>query len=268
MNQPKIKKVKKQKKKGVTLNKALTVSALVVLCMVMVAFTPYFRIKNIIVEGNEHIDDEYICRVSGVSAGMNTFSVKLSEVRNNLLSEAYIHDVKIKRVFPNDIKIVITESNPSAVIPYADGKFVLIDRFGKILEETSVENGEYPEITGVSVTVTEGHEIKPAESKDESRVEIIPDVLSNLLECDVRDKVVEINLSDINNIVFVLNGGKLEVRLCGMEDIDYKLKMLSAVVEKLESEGKTEGIIDFAGEDPVYRPSDIVIDTKEGEDDE
>ena len=48
-----------------------------------------------------------------------------------------------------------------------------------------------------------------------------------------------------------------------MEDFNYKLKMLSAIVEKLEDEGKTEGIIDFAGEDPVYRPSDIIFKTEE-----
>ncbi len=267
MNEPKIKKprVKRRYKKGETLNKAFTVSVLVVLCLVIAAFTPYFRIKNIIIEGNEYIDDEYICRVSGISKGMNTFSIKLSEVRNNLLDEAYIHDVKLKRVFPNDIKIVVSESSPEAVMPYADGKFVLIDRYGKVLEETAVENGEYPEITGVSITVTEGRGIEAAEKKDESRVEIIPVILNMLPECEVKDKVVEINLSDTDNILFVLNGGKMEARLCGIEDFDYKLKMLSVIVEKLEGEGKTEGIIDFSGEDPVYRPSDIIIEPEEDE---
>lgn len=266
MNEPKIKRKKiKLKRRGGTFNKAFMVSALVVLVVVIATFTPYFRIKNIIVEGNNHIDDEYISRISGVSRGMNTFSIKLSEVKNNLLKEPYIYDVKLKRVFPNDIKIVVSESTPVAVLPYADGKFVLIDEHGKILEKTTVENGEYPEITGVMIDVTEGMEIKPSAEADEARVEIIPEILKQLLSCDARDKVVEVNISDPDNICFILNNGKMEARLCGIEEFDYKLKMLSAIVEKLDEEGKTEGIIDFSGEDPVYRPSEIIVEPEEEE---
>ena len=264
MNEPKIKKNRpKTRRRGGTFNKTLTVSALLVLVIVIAAFTPYFRIKNIIVEGNTHIDDEYISRVSGVSRGMNTFSIKLSEVKNNLLSEPYIYDVKIKRVFPNDIKIVISESNPVAVVPYADGRFVLIDEHGIILEKTTVENGEYPEITGVMIDVTEGMDIKPADEDNEERVGIIPEILKQLLSCGVRDRVVEINIADTDNIRFILNNGKMEARLCGIDQFDYKLKMLTAIIEVLDEEHKTEGIIDFSGDDPVYRPSDILTEPEE-----
>ena len=262
MNEPKIKRYEKRKSsgRGKAMHKTLVISFLVVLCLVVLAFTPWFRIKNIIIEGNEHIDDEYICRISGVSVGMNTFSIKLSEVIDNLEAEPYIHEARIKREFPNDVRIVVTESEPMAIIPFAEGKFALIDCYGKVLEVITIENGEYPEITGVSVTVTQGHDIEPLDAKDESRVDAIRKILAELPACSVRDRISEINLADINNIIVVLNSGKMEARLCDIDNIDYKLKMLASIVELLESEGKTEGIIDFAGENPVHRPFDIIAD--------
>ncbi len=266
MNRPRIRPQKRVR--GRKNKKSPALAVIVLLGVVILAFTPYFKINDIIIEGNSHIDDEYICRVSGISHGMNIFSVKLSEVKENLTREAYIHDAKVKRVFPNDISIVVTESDPVAVIPYTEGQFVLLDEYASALDILEVENGEYPEITGLSISLTDENFITAARKEDKEKAELIPSLLAQFVDSSIRDRILEININDIDNIRFIMNGGKMEARLCGPEDMDYKLKMLSAIVEKLDAEGKTEGIIDFSGADPVYRPEDEDFEIPDIDEDE
>jgi len=237
---------------------AFVVTVLLLLCVAVVAFTPYFKIKYINIEGNQHLDDEYITKVSGISVGMNTFSMKLSDVIDNLNAESYIHSAKIKRVFPNGVSIVVEENKPCAIIPYADGRFILIDSHCSVLEEMDVENGEYPEITGVSVTIDGQKKLKPSK-EDEDKLELISTILSEISKSSLSDRIVEINLKDQDNITLTLNNGKMIANVKDKSELSYKLSFLAEIVAKLDGEGKDTGIIDFSGSDPVYRPEDITL---------
>lgn len=232
----------------------LTVIALLIAALV--AFTPYFKIKYIKIEGNQHLDDEYITRVSGISVGMNTFSMKLSEVINNLSAESYVDTAKVKRVFPNGVSIVVKENVPSAIIPYADGRFILIDSRCRVLEELEVENGEYPEITGLTVTI-DGHKKLSPSKEDKDKPALVSEILTELSGSALSGRITEINLKDTDNITLTLNGGKMIANIRDKKELSYKLSFLAEIVAKLDGEGKDMGIIDFSGDDPVYRPEDI-----------
>lgn len=246
------------KRRGGARRAPLIVAVLAVITTVLVAFTPYFKIKYIKVEGNQHLDDEYITRVSGISIGMNTFSMKLSDVINNLTAESYVDTAKVKREFPNGVSIVVKENEPCAIIPYADGRFILIDRRCNVLEELEVENGEYPEITGMTVTI-DGHKKLSASKEDKDKPALVSEILTELSGSTLSGRIAEINLKDTDNITLTLNGGKMMANIKDKNELSYKLSFLAGIVEKLDGEGKDMGIIDFSGEDPVYRPEDITV---------
>lgn len=246
------------KRRGGARRAPLIIAVLAVAAAALVAFTPYFKIKYIKVEGNQHLDDEYITRVSGISVGMNTFSMKLSDVINNLTAESYVDTAKVKREFPNGVSIVVKENVPCAIIPYADGRFILIDRRCRVLEELEVENGEYPEITGMTVTI-DGHKNLSPSKEDKDKPALVSEILTELSGSTLSGRIAEINLKDTDNITLTLNGGKMIANIKDKNELSYKLSFLAGIVEKLDGEGKDTGIIDFSGDDPVYRPEDVTI---------
>ncbi|MDY6314242.1 MAG: FtsQ-type POTRA domain-containing protein [Clostridia bacterium] len=246
------------KRRGGARRAPLIIAVLAVAAVALVAFTPYFKIKYIKVEGNQHLDDEYITRVSGISVGMNTFSMKLSDVINNLTAESYVDTAKVKREFPNGVSIVVKENLPCAIIPYADGRFILIDRRCRVLEELEVENGEYPEITGMTVTIDGNKKLSPSK-EDKDKPAFVSEILTELSGSTLSGRIAEINLKDTDNITLTLNGGKMIANIKDKNELSYKLSFLAGIVEKLDGEGKDTGIIDFSGEDPVYRPEDIEV---------
>lgn len=246
------------KRRGGARRAPLIIAVLAVAAAALVAFTPYFKIKYIKVEGNQHLDDEYITRVSGISVGMNTFSMKLSDVINNLTAESYVDTAKVKREFPNGVSIVVKENVPCAIIPYADGRFILIDRRCRVLEELEVENGEYPEITGMTVTIDGNKKLSPSK-EDKDKPAFVSEILTELSGSTLSGRIAEINLKDTDNITLTLNGGKMIANIKDKNELSYKLSFLAGIVEKLDGEGKDTGIIDFSGEDPVYRPEDIEV---------
>lgn len=241
-------------------------TVLFIACIVIVAFTPYFKIKYINIEGNRHLDEEYITKVSGVYVGMNTFSIKLSEVTGKLTDERYVKSAKIKRVFSNGISIVIVENNPAAIIPYADGRFILIDENCTVLEEMDVENGEYPEITGVSVTIDGDKKLKAAKNEDNNKLILVKKILSEISDSSLSGRISEVNIKDTDNITLMLNNGKMMANVKDESELSYKLSFLTEIIAKLDGEGKDMGIIDFSGENPVYRPEEITVETESDDD--
>ena len=255
------------KRRGGARRAPLIIAVLAVAAAALVAFTPYFKIKYIKVEGNQHLDDEYITRVSGISVGMNTFSMKLSDVINNLTAESYVDTAKVKREFPNGVSIVVKENVPCAIIPYADGRFILIDRRCRVLEELEVENGEYPEITGMTVTIDGQKKLSPSK-EDKDKPALVSEILTELSGGTLSGRIAEINLKDTDNITLTLNGGKMIANIKDKNELSYKLSFLAGIVEKLDGEGKDTGIIDFSGEDPVYRPEDVTVQPEPSDDSE
>jgi len=96
--------------------------------------SPYFKIREIIIEGNHDIDRKDIIALLSIRKGENIFKVKLNQARRSLGSLKQIREVNIHRNFPDRIVVRITERVPIAQIEGRDnihsGKVELIDKEG------------------------------------------------------------------------------------------------------------------------------------------
>ena len=261
-----------QKRKKV-FKKMVGLFLLFVLCAVIASFTPYFNIKKVNVTGNSRVSAQEIKAASGITSGSNIFHVKLSNVRRRIEEISYVHSVRVKREFPNQISIEIEESEPIAAAPYM-GNYVLIDMYGKTLEQESKEKLEkLPEIVILS-----GLEIKNFELgekiivENERNLQIVLESLSELVHNSLIGNTNEIDLTDENGVVFKMNDSKLSVLMGDASDLPYRIKFLKEIMDKLG--GTPRGVIDFTAKDPTYRLSDVTkeedaqTEDSESEDDE
>ncbi len=96
-------------------------------------FTPFFHISEVYCEGNNRIAREEILEAAQVQAGKNIFLQRISEIRKRVAAVPMVEKVHVNRVFPNKIRILVTECVPAACI-YTDHRFAVLDLSGKVLE--------------------------------------------------------------------------------------------------------------------------------------
>ncbi|MEW6189029.1 MAG: FtsQ-type POTRA domain-containing protein [Actinomycetota bacterium] len=111
----------------------LLVLALIVWGGIRIYNSDLFNIKRINVTGNSHLSDEHIVKRARVPRKTSLLKIPLKQIRNRLLQEPWVKDVRILRHLPNTLEIRIRERKPMAIIPI-DESFILIDGEGFVLE--------------------------------------------------------------------------------------------------------------------------------------
>lgn len=104
---------------------------------------PLFDVKEFTVEGNSYYTDDEILVMGNCKTGGNIFiGTDTGDIKARLEKDAYMSSVKVRRVLPDKIKILLTERRQLAAIVYGE-KYVVVDGSGTVLRKTGV----MPEIT-------------------------------------------------------------------------------------------------------------------------
>lgn len=150
----KSKKVEKKK-----MNKFLKFFIIIIILFIVFAaflISPVFNINKITVKNNVHVSKDEIVSLSGIVLGENTFKYMNFELIDKIKENLYIEDVKIKRNFPSEIIIDVTERELTFCIKTGE-TYAYIDNQGYIIE-IATDDFNLPEIigynTGVSNIVT------------------------------------------------------------------------------------------------------------------
>lgn len=137
-------------------SKVIITIMLMIIAIVFIFVSGAFNIVEIMVEGNHVISKEQIISFSEIEKGTNLFAISKRNVKNRLKEHAYIEDIKIKRVLPNKMKLVVEERKLEYILPLANS-YVYIDRQGFILEISNTQPN-VPMILGISTDLSN---IKP-----------------------------------------------------------------------------------------------------------
>ena len=98
----------------------LGVLAGVIVALIIAAVIAYnsslFTIESVSVKGVEHLTASDMQELAGVPAGTTLLRVDAAGIKENLLKDAWVADVKVKRVFPSTLEIDVTERTITAVV--------------------------------------------------------------------------------------------------------------------------------------------------------
>lgn len=124
------KKKKKRKKKRYFLKFCI----LCLLCAGAYFFltSEYFNVTEIEIIGNDYYTKAQVIQMTQISTGKNMFEFSSTDVRDRLLADAYIKNVKIRRIPMGTVRITITERMEYAAVPYGQ-EYVLLDNEGTVL---------------------------------------------------------------------------------------------------------------------------------------
>lgn len=209
--------------------------------------TPFFKVKNIAVEGAVASSTESVISASGIINGQHILKINTKEAVLQIEKLAYVKSATIKRTFPNKVKIIIEEGKVCANIAISDG-FAAIDETGKVMEITDSPKVT-PAVYGLTVKKSEIGEKITIDEPD--KFGIILEYINqlNLQALPVPYVSMTFDSGDVwielENSILVYFGNK--------EDIEYKV---AAFAESLRSAGDiTSGYFD------VSTPERIIYST-------
>ncbi len=112
-----------------------------------------FKVEEIKFDGSDKVPYTTLKELSGITLGENIMLVDILAIKGRMEKHPWIESVIVERVLPGTILVSIKEEYPQAV--YVEGgKYHLINRNGKKLQETSRQDSEnYLKIIGLDANL-------------------------------------------------------------------------------------------------------------------
>ena len=97
-----------------------------------------FKIKNIEISGLNHLDKNDIIKIVNAYNDINIFNVNVDDIYKKIKNNTWIKKASIEIIYPNTIKILLTEKKPVAIWQNRYGN-TLITKSGDVIFEKNLE---------------------------------------------------------------------------------------------------------------------------------
>ncbi|WJE17379.1 cell division protein FtsQ/DivIB [Halobacillus sp. ACCC02827] len=110
--------------------------------------SPLSNVRNIVVEGNDHVPEEKIMELAKLSTNTNYWKVNDKEAEKNIESHKQVTSATVDRRFPNTVHIDVTEAERIGYVQQ-DGKYYAILENGTRLDGSDAyPGGDAPILAG------------------------------------------------------------------------------------------------------------------------
>lgn len=201
---------------------ALLVIAALIAIGVVLLNSDYFSIKEVKVNGAEHVSESELDKARLALLDKNIFRAPLEEVRNKLTSNPWVKEVKFKKDYPRTIIITIVERRP--VVQVSDGiNYFTVAEDGMVLEEKG-EPVNLVQVVDLPIARPEvGKVIDAQEFKDTITI-------LNSLPSDIRKEVLVVSAPSSDRIIFYVGGTEVIYGLA--EHIEEKNTVLKEILSR------------------------------------
>ena len=243
--------------------------------------TVFFRVEQVVVEGNQRYTQEEIIAAAGIQEGDNLYALNKYRMSERLRQTLpYIGEASIRRGLPSTVIITVTEwgavariEPPDPGVPLASGEDLealkgpeeplpaaaqegwLINASGKLLEPAP-EGSTAPSVTGLTSLEPQAGQMLTVPEGERTRLETLLSLLAALEEEEMLSQVSAIGLSTTRVKLRYLD--RFDVRLAPNKDFGYCLQVMQSVEEQISQRHGSEsvGTMDLTQEDYdlVYCP--------------
>ena len=173
-----------------------------------------FKIKDIVVQGDEVYEKQTLIEESGIKRGDNLFFTNTKSASINLEGKfPNIDTVTITKKFPNKLIIDIRKANKAFCIE-SEEQYVFISNKGKVLEISDERDENLILLKGISLDSFEvGKKVQYVDKSVEKK-------LSEFAE----------KMNSNGSLFFVNYDNRIKINFGFYENMDYKIKMASEII--------------------------------------
>ena len=182
----------------------------------LLAYSPLYRVKEIIVKGNQEVPRDELVQWANLAPGNNIFRVDIGRVVARLNRHPWVKGVIVERVLPDKLVVTIMERVPYACLTGLPSTY-LLDEEGVILQEITEEKGRHktlPELVGFGITA-----YLPGQKPINTQLLRGLEVLHLARQCPwaLRFGILRVKLSPKEGPVVWLNHQKIRIRFGGTD---------------------------------------------------
>lgn len=225
------KKVVKLRKTNFFKNSIFIPFILLITALIILAFSPLFNITTIKVKGNLRLKENTIVNASNIDLGQNILRLNKEAIKEDIKRLAHVEEVIIRRQWPDTVVITVKEKDALARLS-TFAATIAIDEEGNVLETYSDNSVVDLPLIGNIEVFSYGID-KELNTSDNQKINNMLEVLKSLKKNDMLSIVEKIE-QDENINVYIKNGHV--VNFGDINNLDYKIKRLKAVIEKEVSE--------------------------------
>ena len=240
--------------------------AVLVLLAIVFAPTIFFQVSKINVTGDTRYTSEQLIKSTGVKQGDNLFFLDTKQIAADLKDEyPYLDTVKLRRKLPSTLQIEVSDRTAALSIEQ-NGKYLILDMSGKVLEKTKSAAKGTAKVTGVPMKG-----LHVGDAVDEDKYGKAASVMKLLELTDQYGMKKHIKTIDVEKAydVRVTYDKRYTILLGALEEsnLEHKIQFLKAILK--EPSLPESGVIDLTDEKEArYRPtedttSDVVIKEEE-----
>ena len=218
-----------KRKRGKILTCVLLILILITV-MVCLSLTVLFKISEVRTEGESRYSSEQIVEASGISEGVNMFSIKTEDVEKRICSQLpFVGSATVKRVLPSSVVISVTPETAAYTFKCGE-EYAAVSKDFKVLEMTE----STAEQTVVGLEVGDVKEGETLGITDETKQSLIS--LKAAMDAVEMGEVTVIDMTEQNNIK-LLYKSKYVLDLGNTDLLEYKLKFCKKVAETEQNQG-------------------------------
>lgn len=240
--------------------------AVLVLLAIVFAPTIFFQVSKINVTGDTRYTSEQLIKSTGVKQGDNMFFLDTKQIAADLKDEyPYLDTVKLRRKLPSTLQIEVSDRTAALSIEQ-NGKYLILDMSGKVLEKTKSAAKGTAKVTGVPMKG-----LHVGDTVDEDKYGKAASVMKLLELTDQYGMKKHIKTIDVEKAydVRVTYDKRYTILLGALEEsnLEHKIQFLKAILK--EPSLPESGVIDLTDEKEArYRPTedttfDVVIKEEE-----
>ena len=229
-------KIMRKKKKIKKILKTIILVAIIIGGICFALISPIFNITDIQVIGNNKINSDTIISLSQLQIGQNIFRFNKNKVVNEIKTNAYVENTKIKRKIPNKIEIIIEEREQNYNVEFLNG-YAYINNQGYILE-IAEQKLDLPVIMGITTPqeqVVAGNRLN---DEDLEKLETVIQIMNICKSYELDKKVSSIDITNKNDYIMYMEEEKKTIHLVNDSNLTNKMLYVPAILkENQEKEG-------------------------------
>lgn len=208
-------------------------------------YFPVLAISQVSVVGTQRLSHQDLLDKLALK-GNNLLSLPVEEVRAQLMHDAWVRNVTVRRSLPGSVVVTVEERSP-AILWQSGKELYLVDRDGTVLETTKIIDATLPLIKDMdNATHSVGDKLNP----DATSLAL---TLTDRLSQDIKEKAKFFEYLSIGGLVVETDKGH-RARFGDSTDLQWKLSTWTAVL-KTETPSAKVGHIDLRfGDRPFVRP--------------
>lgn len=207
-----------------------------------------FTVHTIRVTGSKHVSRQAILEQSGLSRGMSLWALSPDLVQRRLASLYQLAQARVSFDFPGRVTIRVQERKPRYLVAMegADSKWYEVGHDGMVLRPARGHHG-LPRLVIDSAVI-------PGIRIDEAAIFAGREAaawLSGVLPRKAR--FYQVDQRDAVSVKTTFEGVPVTIRLGQIERMDYKVRVLKAMLARLKKHRQRVSLIDLRFNSPVVR---------------